>query len=393
MSRNSTAKTAREKPDKPYKGFPLFAHPSGQWAKKIRGRTHYFGVWSSPEAALERLNFEYPYLADGRTPPAVDVSNGCTLKVLCNEFLKSKEQELDANDLALRTFKDYHSTCRGMLEHFGPNRRVDDLQPADFGGFRGKLQKRLGVTSLKTEISRCRVVFNLACQNRLIDTAVRFGAGFQRPSAKSLRRSRNEVGAKLFTQEEAHAILEEAKPVMRAMVLLGLNCAFGNSDLANLPRNAADLETGWIDFPRPKTEVPRRVPLWPDTVAALREALPLRPTPIDSTGRGLCFLTTQGRQWVRMKMGDGGPQSATAVDALCPQFGKLLKRLKINGRRGLGFYTLRRCFETYAGESKSWLWVGTVGIVVCCRRSNLAPVETNLPTQSSSLGRRVGFGG
>ena len=40
------------------------------------------------------------------------------------------------------------------------------------------------------------------------------------------------------------------------------------------------------------------------------------------------------------------------IDPLGQKFIKLLHRLKINGRRGLGFYTIRHCFETAAGESK-----------------------------------------
>jgi hypothetical protein len=37
---------------KPYAEHPLTAHSSCRWCKKVRGKTHYFGPLSDPDAAL-----------------------------------------------------------------------------------------------------------------------------------------------------------------------------------------------------------------------------------------------------------------------------------------------------------------------------------------------------
>src|SRR5262245_15345749 len=44
------------KPSKPTPDFPLYAHGNGQWAAKVDGKREYFGPWSEPLAALERYN-------------------------------------------------------------------------------------------------------------------------------------------------------------------------------------------------------------------------------------------------------------------------------------------------------------------------------------------------
>ena len=46
---------AATKPAKPYPEFPLYAHASGRWAKKIRGKLHYFGKWADPDGALRKF--------------------------------------------------------------------------------------------------------------------------------------------------------------------------------------------------------------------------------------------------------------------------------------------------------------------------------------------------
>jgi integrase len=127
------------------------------------------------------------------------------------------------------------------------------------------------------------------------------------------------------------------------MILLGINCGFGNADCGRLPLSAVDLERGLIDFPRPKTGIPRRCPLWPETIEALREVLACRPQAQDRKDAGLVFLTQFGRAWHR---------DASGLSPVTKQLGKLLGKLGIRVKKGLGFYALRHTFRTVADESK-----------------------------------------
>ena len=59
------------KPNKPYPEFPLFAHATGRWAKKIRGQWVYFGPWAYPDAALAKYLDNEEALHAGRKPREV----------------------------------------------------------------------------------------------------------------------------------------------------------------------------------------------------------------------------------------------------------------------------------------------------------------------------------
>jgi integrase len=328
------------KPAKPYPDFPLTAHPAGVWCKKIRGKLHYFGPWDDPDGALKKYVEQKDDLHAGRKPRTDPAA--LTVRELANVFLNAKRARVDEGRLSPLTWGDYKSACDEIVAAFGKTRLVSDLRPNDFAGLRKQMARKWGLQRLCKSIQFIRCVFRYAYEAELIDRPVRFGPEFQRPSKKEFRLHRAKHGPKLFTPEEVRELLDAASVQVRAMFLLGINAGFGNSDCGNLPLSAVDLERGWVDFPRPKTGIPRRAPLWPETVAALREALANRPTPKKEEHAGLVFLTRCGDSW----------QTGTTDGPLSREAGKLLRRLGINGRKGLGFYTLRHTFRTVADGAK-----------------------------------------
>lgn len=358
------SRTKRVRPKKPYPDFPLFPHLTGRWAKKIRGRFAFFGPWEDPSGALARYLAQRDDLYAGRAagPTASSIAfrgsspmrggGGLSVRDLANHFMTAKQRRLESGDMGKRSFADYHAACRLLVDGFGRNGIVQHLSAADFGVFRASLAKTRGPVALGNQINRVRSVFKYAYDAGLIEHPVRFGPEFVRPAMRMVRMAKRERGPRLFEQAEIAALLEGASPTLRAMVLLGINCGLGNTDIAELPISGLDLKRGTLDFPRPKTGIARRAALWPETVAAVRNYRRLRKEPADSADDNILFITKYRQRWVRVK--DPGARSKGATKAVISdgvglQFGKLLRATKTH-KPGRSFYSLRHTFRTVADE-------------------------------------------
>lgn len=334
---------------KPHADFPLFPHRDKQrgtarWAKKVNGTRHYFGSVEGDEkgkaALAEWLRVKDDLIA-GRKPRSKE-ADGLTVKELCNRFCNAKQQQVDSGELKQLSWNDYHKTCERLLDVFGKTRLVSDLRSDDFEQLKAGIAKTRGPVATGNEIQRVRVVFKYGFDAGLIDVPMRYGPMFKRPSKKVLRQTRAAAGKKMIEAADLRRILAAADVQLKAMILLALNAGMGNSDVGNLPLSALDLTGGWIDYPRPKTSVDRRCPLWVETVDAIKAALAKRPTPKEAGAELLVFVTRYGASWSK---------DDTFDNPVTKAFRKVLGKLDLH-RAGLGFYALRHVHRTIAGGAR-----------------------------------------
>jgi integrase len=297
----------QQKPDKPSAKFPLFAHASGQWAKTIRGKHHYFGVWANPQAALAEYLAQKDYLHNGVPVPIED--DRITVGLLAGMFLTSKNERLRSGEIGEHTMRDYKRTCDHIVKTLGARTLVETLCPSDFERLRASFAKTHGPSRLSKDITCARVMFKWGDDTHGI--RVRYGQSFKKPSKATLRKARKR---RLFTAVECRKL---AKTSMRPMVLLALNAGLGNTDIVKL--EWSHIDRGWLTYARPKTGIDRRVPLWPETIKALGRR-----------GEGRVFKTRWGNPWT--------PETIS----------QRFRKLKASGP----FYDLRHTFATVALQVK-----------------------------------------
>lgn len=316
----------RKKPNKPSASFPLTPHNNGRWCKKIKGKLHYFGTWEDPDGALA----EYNEKKDSTLPGASFGDSGHSLYEVLDRFLDAKKNDIAIGELSQRTWDDYKSNCDLILSKCDNDMIVEEMTYEDFADLRSKMFESVGDPEVKvgptTATNRIRMA---KVALRYIETIVPkfridFGKSLRGASAKAKRKSKAEQpegGRKLHTALEIRTAVQAANPDVKAMLLLGINCAFGNLDCGRLTWKYLDLKKGWHSYHREKTFVPRRAKLWPETIAAL--------SCLDKDDRhGRVFVTKYDNWW--------------STFAVSHEARKL----------GIEFYNLRRTFRTVADATK-----------------------------------------
>lgn len=327
--------------------FPLYRHATGQWCKKYKGRTYYFGA--DRDQALKRYTAEWDAIRDGipwaSTAPEPDA---VTIRDLINTFLTAKRDRVRSKEMAAESWSNYYRMAERVIGVLGRDRRVVGLGPTDFGRLRAAAAEELGPNSLTLFVSLARVMFRFGAE--LAGEPPRYGGQFDPPSQRVRRVHRDARGKRLIPAADLRTLIGAARPDLRAQILLGLNCGFGATDCSDLTDQALSQRPGWVVMPRKKTGIPRWAPLWPETVRAIEEARATRPAPLDRDAHAArVFLTPHGHPLVRyVQRQEDKP--GVGIDAVAKNWKNLCKRCGV-AAPGL-FYTLRHIFRTVADETR-----------------------------------------
>lgn len=342
------------KADRQKRGEPIIlqAHRSKRWSRKLAGKTEFFGaITDAPDFGYSDAIKKYADMVNG-VKPASDA--GATLRDVCNRYLSIKLDQRDRGELSENHYGNIHRTGAMLIEHFGKHRLLSTFGPADFEPLHKLIAEKHGVTARGREVALVKSIFHFAYNCEMIDRPIRFGPIFKAPDKATLRKARaqrkREHGPKMFAPTELRTMIEGADVHLKAMLLLAANCGFGGTDCSRLYRGAVNLDAGWIDYPRDKTGVERRCPLWPETAVAVRASLAKRPQAKDPADDDLVFLTRLGQPWVRHERSGKETDKDFKVvrkDSIAQAVTRLTKRLGVHRPR-FGIYAIRHGFQTIA---------------------------------------------
>jgi integrase len=346
-------------------------HPTGQYCKKIKGKIHYFGT--DKKQALERYPNQATYL-HGYESSMAQMSNGSmTLKELCDLYLRYQHAKVLAGELTPKHHSDQIGSLSKFVSFFGKGRRIKGISTLDLQNYKRRLQNAYGSAHRPNlHIGVMKAMFHWARRNEILENVPNIDAISK---GKVVHQERF-----TFDSEQITKLLSVADVKMRAMIWLGLNCGFGCTDCARLKWKHLDFENGRVQLARNRTGVPRNLPLWPETMDALRK--------VPRSGQ-LVFYTAEGHPWIRTRAkteGDGS-REYTTVNAVTSMFSRLLNKARIHAPKGTGFYTLRRTAATLAARSGDPFAVqrllGHVDLAMATRYVQDVPAQTDKVIENS----------
>jgi integrase len=300
----------------------------------------YFGT--DLDAALKRWASEKDHLLAGYDPPRIDGKP--SLSELANLYLADSRDRVKAGVVRADHTITYRTVLAIVVDAVGGQAKPDMMTPTQWSTVRsamavGKTGKPVAQATLQGRLGRCRAFLNWCVLHRhvkAIDTA----DTLKPPAKRLLRREATAKGKRLWDANDLRKVIDGAHVSFRPVLLLGINCGLGAADIAALTRSQWREGQEFLDCPRHKTGIDRRVWLWPETREALAAAVAKRAEPAKQKYDNRLLLTRRGLPWSRA-------EPSGAVDLVASRLS--MTKSAVGVVKG-HYYDLRRTFRTVASE-------------------------------------------
>lgn len=314
--------------------FPLTLHKTGQYCKKIKGKTYYFG--KDKQQALERYLEQASLLHNNQNSGFKKKNAEMTIGSLSKLYLEQQFLKVKAGEITARHHADQQNCLNKFVNSIGKFVKVRDISTLDLQKYKRHVKRSYSAQRLNLNISVMKAMFHWAKKNEILSFI---------PNIDIVSREKVEHKQRfIFSSEQIQKILDIADVQMKAMVLLGLNCGFGCMDCAQLKWSDMDFENSRVVLPRGKTGIMRDLPLWPETINAIRN--------ISRKDGKLVFYTKHGKPMISEKhIVTENSEKYSSVNMVTARFARLIKKAGIKVPQGTGFYALRRAAATMAAQS------------------------------------------
>jgi integrase len=315
--------------------FPLTLHPTGQYCKKIKGKIRYFGT--DKKRALKSYLAQTTFLHGTQSLTKKAPNDKMTLRKLVTLYLQYQHARVLAENITPRHYNEQTDSLNKLMAFIGRSCCIETISTLDLQNYNSKLQSHYASADrVNLNIGIMKATFHWGRRNDVLEHV---------PNIDAI--SKDKVVHKemyTFSSEQINKLLSAAATKMKAMIWLGLNCGFGCTDCDKLQWSDLDFKHSRVKLARNKVGVRRNLPLWPETIQALKE-LP-RSGP-------LVFYTPRGYPWIRtmIQTDDKGEPEYSSVNRVTPTFSRLMKKAGIHAPKGTGFYALRRTAATMAARS------------------------------------------
>ncbi|HBG27645.1 MAG: hypothetical protein A2Y10_10415 [Planctomycetes bacterium GWF2_41_51] len=274
-----------------------------------------------------------------------------TVKQLCKKYYQFKLSDgcsasfLDSAKRHLMYFMDWLKD-----NDFDPSeKKLSELNSAILSDFRQMLGNNFKISTATANLYINHVRLLLSWAENIHGLAPPPMGVIRKFMKKSVKQGHGRKhNRSVISWEELEKLFSVAGVVDTALLLLGLNCGFGNTDIGTLKLCDIDLEAATVSHPRPKTGVERNFCLWPETVDVLKTYIAnYRGKPLNSKISELVFVGKRGRPLCLEQIDEEGKHKRS--DAIKMRFMRLYEKAELKRPYGRGFYSMRHTFATLIG--------------------------------------------